>query len=148
MSSLSYQKTLAIVEKFMIDSGIREYCTKVCKGRCCDTCRKTNKETYHLHEKRRLSCSIFLCTKITDLFSTKTKSSVQNVATCINEQYKVFYKLLCCRKNAYFTAPPKVFFKVVRFPASIKIELERINTKTIKKKIDKLAEEHNKRKTK
>jgi len=35
---LSYQETLTKVEDFMVKSGIRKYCTEICKGQCCAGC--------------------------------------------------------------------------------------------------------------
>ena len=34
----TYKEALEVVEDFMIDSGIREYCEEICRGYCCGLC--------------------------------------------------------------------------------------------------------------
>ncbi len=66
MKTYTYQQTLSIVEKFMKDSGIREYCSKVCKGGCCRGLPNVKKMCYdtdiacYRNEGRRLACSIYV----------------------------------------------------------------------------------------
>jgi hypothetical protein len=60
----SYEELLAVVEKFMIDSGIREYCTEKCQGHCCQECRERRPETCFNTDGRRLACSVFLCSEM------------------------------------------------------------------------------------
>lgn len=60
---LTYQETLELVEKFMINSGIRNFCTNVCHGGCCGYCHKYPKVSCFNNEGRRLMCSIFVCEK-------------------------------------------------------------------------------------
>ena len=57
---LGYEEVLEAVEKFMIDSGIRDYCTKNCHGQCCYSCFGTD-VACHANEGRRLACSVYLC---------------------------------------------------------------------------------------
>jgi hypothetical protein len=144
MNSLSYQKTLDIVEKFMIDSGIREYCTKICKDHCCASCYKENPNACHPDEGRRLPCSIYLCPEIYNVLSRLNRGKLERVSKCIIQQYILFNDLLLCRRNIYYTAPPKIFFEIVRFSTDVKTELEQINTKTIKIRINELAEKRKK----
>lgn len=48
-----------IVEKFMKETRIKEYCTKVCKGACC---REIGCQECILHSRKQpLSCKIFIC---------------------------------------------------------------------------------------
>ena len=142
MSSLSYEEMLAVVEKFMIDSKIRQYCTEICKGKCCGSCSEKNKQTCSRHEKRRLSCSIYLCAEMLNLFSVKDRRQLTDSGQLICDQYDSYYKLQCCRKNAYFTAPSKTFFEIVRFSIIIKMALEEIDIKKAKTKINKLIKEN------
>jgi hypothetical protein len=76
------------------------------------------------------------------LFSVKNRRQLTDSDQLICDQYNSYYKLQCCRKNTYFTAPPKVFFEIVRFPITIKMALEEINIKKIKTKINKLIKEN------
>ena len=60
MKTLNYNQTLEIVENFMIKTGIRDFCSNICKGNCCMRCYQS-KNACHKHEGRRLSCSAFVC---------------------------------------------------------------------------------------
>ena len=66
----SYREALEIVEEFMIESGIRKYCTTVCKGYCCGLCSFSENACFR-NEGRRLPCSIYLCTALLDLFPNR-----------------------------------------------------------------------------
>lgn len=68
----SYQETLEIVEKFMIDSGIREYCEKICKGRCCGSCFDSEKACFK-NEGRRLPCSLYICGNLKRYLNSKLR---------------------------------------------------------------------------
>lgn len=63
-SACSYDEVLSLVETFMIDSGIREYCTEKCQGHCCEKCRELRPETCSKTDGRRLACSVFLCSEM------------------------------------------------------------------------------------
>ena len=57
---LSWNEVLVIAEDFMIKSGLRKYCTEVCKGDCCHGCY-TGPKACHKNEGRRLSCTLYFC---------------------------------------------------------------------------------------
>lgn len=57
---MNYQDTLSHIEKWNVESGLRGFCTEVCKGYCCRPCEKKCTE----HEGRRLICSTFICNKV------------------------------------------------------------------------------------
>lgn len=76
----NYQETLDLVENFMVKSGIRKYCSTVCKGKCCtypvpNTYNRStrhweehdriycyeSKNACHKNEGKRLPCTIFMC---------------------------------------------------------------------------------------
>ena len=61
MKQLPYEHTLNIIDKFMIDSGIREFCTNVCGSKCCTGCKDSNPLRCTEMEGRRLSCTTYLC---------------------------------------------------------------------------------------
>lgn len=74
----SYRETLEIVEEFMVKSGIRQYCEKICHGKCCGSYRDKEDGKFHKcwesknacwrNEGRRLPCSIFICSWLLELF--------------------------------------------------------------------------------
>jgi len=114
MTMLRYKKTLDIVEKFMIDSRIREYCTDICKGRCCEGCYKKNKYACHRQEGRRLPCSIYLCTSLYRRFSKKDIKILSEIKITVLKECHRFTK-----NNVYFNTPTKKFFKQSIFPLKI-----------------------------
>jgi len=139
MIMLRYKKTLDIVEKFMIDSRIREYCTKICKGYCCGSCYKKNEQACHRHEKRRLPCSIYLCIDLYERFSKEDDQILSKVKSIILEECRRL-----TRNNVYFSVPSRKFFRQSRFPSDIICRLDedmakRVNiimTKLINDKTD------------
>ena len=56
---MKYEEVLWEVETFLIKSGIRKYCTEVCKGKCCDQCK-----SFQCTSKRNLACSTYLCDEL------------------------------------------------------------------------------------
>lgn len=111
MPTLNYHQTLDMVEAFMIQSGIRAYCTDICKGRCCGNCY-TSKNACHKHEGRRIACSVYMCHFSTIgrgkdfLEAFKTASSiVEYEAARSFDKYKSGYT------NSYYHPPPKRMFK-------------------------------------
>lgn len=134
---LTYQETLAIVEKFMIDSGIRQYCVKVCKGACCCSCHDGPEVCRH-HEGRRLICSIFICYALLCQFSEKERKKLTIIDAEICRIYSKTYRKLNPKvrlydiPNFYFSAPPKKLLDYMLFPIQIIQEIESINIKKIK----------------
>lgn len=57
---LSYEELLDLAESFMEKSGVRAYCSEICKGHCCNGCYVSD-GACHKNEGRRLACSTFLC---------------------------------------------------------------------------------------
>ncbi len=63
MPQISYNKTVKIVDNWMVNSGVRRFCSEVCKGRCCrsvvshQVCKKRE-------ECKNINCVSFLCFEI------------------------------------------------------------------------------------
>jgi hypothetical protein len=111
MPTLNYHQTLDMVEAFMIKSGMRAYCTNICKGKCCDGCY-TSKDACHKHEGRRMSCSVYMCyfkvrSRGKDFLDSYkiARSIVGHEAQRTFEKYKTGYA------SHYFNPPPKRMFK-------------------------------------
>ena len=140
MEDLTYQEATDIVEKIMIDSRIREYCTEICKGKCCGGCYTNNDEACHYNEGRRLCCSSYLCTGLTKKFPRKSISLFYKIEECIRKEYYAYQETHGRNrtKNIYFTAPDKLFLEISKFPISIKEDLDSIDIKIIKNTIAKL----------
>ena len=69
----TYKETLDRVEMFMNDSGIRDFCSKICRGMCCMNCYESE-NACHKNEGRRLACSLFICDSLKYiLFSKKER---------------------------------------------------------------------------
>lgn len=138
MEGISYKETLSLIEKFMIDSNIRKYCSEICKGKCCEACYEKNPYTCRRCEGRRLSCSIYLCSAIYEYFSATEEKFLRQVSGKIKKQYRIYNDLKCTHANIYFTSPDKVFFKVVRFPSIIKDMMRNLDIINIRKIMDEL----------
>lgn len=54
----SYDEALKIIENFMIETSIREFCQKMCMGACCRNCELFDDCSTI---ERRMYCSISLC---------------------------------------------------------------------------------------
>jgi hypothetical protein len=59
---ISYEKAEQLLSQFMTDTGIRDYCTLVCEGDCCNGSFKCNDNCFT--GKRKITCSIYLCQKL------------------------------------------------------------------------------------
>ena len=133
---LNYSQTMGVVEKFMINSRIREYCTDICKGQCCNKCYKENKEACHRQEGRRLSCSVFLCGGLRRLFPKETKYLLLIIQQHIRRQYFCFSS-----QNCYFCVPSEKFFRKSRFNSELIHQLTDEKSREIKKTMDILIRE-------
>lgn len=140
---LTYQEVLVLIETFMANSKIREYCTKVCKGGCCASCY-TSEEACRHHEGRRLICSAYVCIALKYKFCKKTKESLSYIHDCIETQYTKYKDITLTTGSNYFNAPDKIFLEIVRFPKYLKTEIENINTKEIKSIMSKLIKSRKK----
>jgi len=63
---VKYNAFLNQIEEVMTSSGIRNYCSNICLGSCCDGCYET-KNACHRNEGRRLACSLFICANLKDI---------------------------------------------------------------------------------
>ena len=77
MHQATYEETLDKIEEFMRKSELRDFCTKVCQGHCCQGCF-TSSQACHKNEGRRLSCSIFLCYSLEELVFDKAEKVIYN----------------------------------------------------------------------
>jgi hypothetical protein len=130
-SCLTYQEAVTLVEKFMIDSKIREYCTEICKGSCCSECYMSE-DACHLHEGRRLICSTYLCYTLKRKFSEETQNTLTYVHGYVNKQYSNYQKLVCVSGNVYFNSPDKTFLEVARFGDMLEGGIKSIEIKSIR----------------
>jgi len=80
MKQLTYEHTLNIVDKFMIDSGIRDFCTNACGSRCCTGCKDNNPLRCTKLGERRLSCTTYLCHSLV-------------IHAFTSKEFKIFYKI-------------------------------------------------------
>jgi hypothetical protein len=122
---LTYTETLNLIEKFMVGTKIRKYCTDMCKGSCCGSCYKSNPEACHKQEGRRLSCSVFICYSLLNLFSKKDMLIFLKVQRTIEKEYHKYSP-----RNPYFNVPSSHFLKQALFPSEI---IEALNIEMLKK---------------
>ena len=110
MKTYTYKEALSIIEKFMIESGIRWYCSKYCKGKCCRShnCYTSEKACYK-NEGRRLPCSIYICSN-----RIKINDDAENITKDV--QYGI-NRIICNRsnRNPYFYPLTDIMEKL-KFP--------------------------------
>ena len=135
---MRYAKTLEAVENFMVKSGIRKYCSNVCKGKCCGDCY-TSENACHKNEGKRLPCAIFTCYSLRNTIIPEKSFDFNDCTLEISYAYE---QLKSVDDNIYFK-PPKDFeavkrnFKVGKQRLEILFDEELI--KSIKKRIIKLG---------
>jgi len=127
MKTYTYKEAISIVEKFMIESGIRWYCSKYCNGKCCKGCY-TSDNACHKNEGRRLSCSIYTCNNKIRI-NDEAKDILREV------QYKI-NGIICGKfnRNPYFYPLTDIIDKL-KFPQNIFKPLTKINPFEIQKDI-------------
>ena len=58
---MNYDEALKVVEEWVINTGIRKFCTEKCKGHCCPPHYSDRCDRSCLKGERKITCSIFLC---------------------------------------------------------------------------------------
>ena len=129
MKRYTYKQAISIIEKFMIEYGIRWYCSKYCKGKCCGSCYISN-NACHKNEGRRLPCSVFVCYE-----KIKINSKALIVLRDIEyETYKIIRHNEKFNKNLYFSPLTDIINKL-KFPQRIFKPLTKINLIEVQKNI-------------
>lgn len=124
---LSFDQTLGMVEDFMTKSGIRNYCTYYCKGKCCYGCY-SSKNSCHITTGRRMGCSKFICGSIHGAMGKDIQEHYYN-----NVSVPIGHARKCTDLTFYAGAPSRNYekakkgFKVHRdsisFPDAYKVRL-------------------------
>ena len=104
----TYQETLDIVEKFMIETGVREYCETICKGKCCCDCYDSDNACFK-NERRRLPCSAYICYYLQKLLNLEVREAWRLAATEIERKLKSSMGLLSCYFNVNTPKVQKAF---------------------------------------
>lgn len=139
----NYKQTLDIVENFMNESGIRWFCTKTCKGQCCNTLECKDMEECITFKEKKLACAIFICLPLKTIILNKHEFSV--VTKC-NEEIKRDLLIAKNKKNANlpwnmysskYLDKTKNRFKIEK---STMNELKKLNTREIDNKFYWLTE--------
>ena len=59
----SYAYTYKILKRLMVDSGIKYFCQKVCKGACCERCDRCSKSKI----PQPIECLAYICFPLSGL---------------------------------------------------------------------------------
>jgi len=124
------------IEQLNIDSGIRKFCTTICKGICCAHCEDKEKKC---HEK--LTCTSFICGPLKDVIFDHIiqERMFAEMNLIIWNGFRPFYMV---RKmppsDMYFKKIPKLVIDKIKFPPEILFSIMFFNTEKIKRKINKL----------
>ena len=124
---LSWNEVLVIAEDFMIKSGLRKFCTEICKGNCCHGCYDSPKAC-HKNEGRRLSCTLYLCGGFESTPCIDAFRVVNNARTMVNNRiHKTYidlglwvhkYELSGCYRtpNPYLDIPDERMVEAFKLP--------------------------------
>ena len=110
----SYQETLEIAEKFMTDTGIREYCETICKGKCCGKCYDSP-DACSKNEGRRLPCSMFICSQLRRHLNQRIRDVWYGVAVAIESKVESFMG----KKSCYFNVNTPEIQKAFKIQKSV-----------------------------
>lgn len=134
MDFYNYDESLKLVEQFMIETGIRKFCSKYCKGKCCFDCYDSDNSCIK-NEGRRLSCSIWVCNELLDLvFNSRDRMRILIVKDKIELMLKNQIN-----SNIYFTPHVKKVKRNFLIDKKILNLLNRLDIKEIKKKVSVLS---------
>ncbi|MCX6743037.1 MAG: hypothetical protein NT116_02255 [Candidatus Parcubacteria bacterium] len=134
----NYQETLDKIEKFMNDSGIRDFCSEQCHGKCCSGCYEKNPDACHRNEGRRLACSAFICSSLRVLiFSPNEAELWDHICMNINHQHAEA-DLKHAHKSLYHTPYPAEAKKNYRVKKTVLAKLKNFNVQAIREKLTKL----------
>lgn len=134
MDFYNYDESLKLVEQFMMESGIRNFCGKYCKGKCCFDCYDSDNSCIK-NEGRRLSCSIWVCNELLDLvFNSRDRMRILIVKDKIELMLKNQIN-----SNIYFTPHVKKVKRNFLIDKKILNLLNRFDIKEIKKKVGVLS---------
>ena len=137
---MNYEEALNKVESFMVKSGIREFCSDVCQGYCCNGCY-TSKHACHKSDGRRLSCSVFICMSLRNILFNSTDM----------ESYMEMEKMVM---NGLSKASGKKWINIYYYPHSKKMRdefliedkflniLDKIDVKEVKNKLNFITNIH------
>uniref|UniRef100_A0A6M3XT10 Uncharacterized protein n=1 Tax=viral metagenome TaxID=1070528 RepID=A0A6M3XT10_9ZZZZ len=114
---LNYFEALEIVEDFMIKSGIRDFCSSICKGHCCFITMPTDRNIPCRDTIRPIACSMYICYDLQDcLLTKKEKHKLNSLRLVIN---KGWHKQTI--KNVFCTDPNSIdSLNKMRFSLSLK----------------------------
>jgi hypothetical protein len=126
--TLLYQH-LNIVEKFMVDSGIRQFCQSICKGDCCRSCARPEGPTRCYNGgPRNIACSSFLCGTLKSILEQNgvQPKNYKLIGLWGNEFYKIYNKKDYARYERNSQVIPKI-----GNPLRIKKILEKLPVKNL-----------------
>ena len=69
MKTLSYEEALEKVETWIEESGIREVCVDICKGKCCLQSKNKTCTACINSKDKNIFCSIFICSNLTQVLN-------------------------------------------------------------------------------
>jgi hypothetical protein len=108
MPQITYTEALALINKWTIDSGIRKFCSEVCKGGCCTPCHWP-----HYCEVgsdcKNIACCAFTCYDINSLLPKTQQLKLSKV-----REY-IYSHIGDCYSKAYFEAHRSGVLKKIIF---------------------------------
>ena len=99
----TYQETLDLVEKFMAETLIRDYCSGICGGNCCGHCLLRGREGCQHKFGRRLPCSVFVCSLIFSKLDDAAAKKYRALTTAVNREIIFCGNFFVRRFDLYFS---------------------------------------------
>ena len=166
---ISYKRAMEIVEKFMEETGIRDFCTNYCRGWCCNEAGDENGcyEGKNSCAKigRKLECSMFICNQlrdvingasakrdkdgrvISDIFGDLRREIINKIHREIGLSYSVYFGHLSMNseemQNLKFDSavfrPFRITYDSWGYPKSIRVRIIKQSLKGLRRMIDRTA---------
>lgn len=140
---IGYQETLDIVESFLAKTGIKSFCTIMCKGECCRgyisgfDCYNSSHSCFK-NEGLRLPCSIYLCLPLREALFNKDQSKIytkvrREIVTKVKSLMEEVYD--CSSINPYFNVNSEKVQKRFTIEQALVTELFDLDLESINQKI-------------
>lgn len=132
MESFSYKESLQLVNKFIVDTGIRDFCSHTCKGACC----RNIKDCSITCQEVPLTCASVVCRELDQALSfTKLYEKYWEFNTKFSE-----YLLKWVTRDTFFSPSNLPKIKKLRYPVSIFIPLLSVDKNKVNRQMSGLKQ--------
>ena len=118
--TLNYQQVLALVEAFVVETGLRDFCSNTCHGKCCQGCYNSP-NACHQNEGRRLPCSIYFCSRVSECIGKDNPAGGVWLSAWYDLRFKALQQLDAMLRpaNPYFAVNKSKLVRKFRLPETL-----------------------------